>query len=104
MKELDVRDEDAVAISPGEEAVRVGHVNDRAAFHAVFFFDVEADVVLHVEFKQAFVVLEWEAEYASEDKAKLVVGVHHECWVDEASWGVAKNRVGESVIKTCPVG
>jgi hypothetical protein len=62
LEELDVRDEDAVAISPGEEAVRVGHVNDRAAFHAVFISDVEADVVLHVEFPQAFVVLEWEAE------------------------------------------
>ncbi len=45
-----------------EEAMRVGHVNDRAAFHAIFISDVEADVVLHVEFPQAFVVLEGEAE------------------------------------------
>ena len=83
--------------------MRVGHVNDRSAFHAVFISDVEADVVLHVEFPQAFVFSEWEAEEVSEDKAKLMVGVHQESGVDEARWGVAKDRVGESVMKTCPV-
>jgi hypothetical protein len=62
LEQLEVRDEDAVTISSSEEAVRVGHVNDRAAFHAVFISNIEADVILHVEFPQAFVVLEGEAE------------------------------------------
>ncbi len=52
-----VRDKNAVAISPSEEAVRVGHVDERAAYYAVFISDVEADVVRDVEFLQASVVL-----------------------------------------------
>jgi hypothetical protein len=59
---LDVRDEDAVTVSSSEEAMRVGHVDNGAAFHAVFISDIEADVILHIEFPQAFVVLEGEAE------------------------------------------
>ena len=60
LEELDVRDEDAVAISPSEEAVRVGHVDERATFYAVFISDAEADVVRDVEFLQASVVLKRE--------------------------------------------
>ena len=62
VEQLEVRDEDAVTISSSEEAVRVGHVKERAAFHTVFISNIEADVILHVEFPQAFVVLEGEAE------------------------------------------
>ncbi len=62
LEQLEVRDEDAVTVSSSEETMRVGHVNNRAAFHAVFISDIEADVILHVEFPQAFVVLEGEAE------------------------------------------
>ena len=50
LEQLDIRDKDAVTISPSEKAVRVGHVDDRAPFHAAFISDVEADVVLYVEF------------------------------------------------------
>ena len=62
LEQLDVRDEDAVTVSSSKEAVRVGHVNNRAAFHAVFISDIEANVILHIKFPQAFVVLEGEAE------------------------------------------
>ena len=34
--------ENAVTISPSEKAVRVGHVDNRAAFNAVVISDVEA--------------------------------------------------------------
>ena len=46
-----------MAISPSEEAVRLGHVDERAAFYAVFISDVEANVVRDVEFLQASMVL-----------------------------------------------
>jgi hypothetical protein len=50
LEQLDIRDEDTMAVSAGEETVAVGHVYHRSAFDAVFVTDVEADVVLHVEF------------------------------------------------------
>ena len=62
LEQLDVRDKNAVTISSSEKAVRVGHEDNRAAFYAVFISDVEADIVLDVEFPLAFVVLEREAE------------------------------------------
>ena len=45
-----------------EEAVAVGHVDQGAAFDTVLVAHTKPDVILHVEFPQAFVILEGEAE------------------------------------------
>jgi hypothetical protein len=50
-----------VAVSPSEEVVIVWHVNNGAAFNAVFVADIEANVVLDIEFPETFVVLQWKA-------------------------------------------
>ena len=57
LKELEVGDEDAMAAASGEDLVGVWHVDEGTAFGTVCVADVEADVVFHVEFPCAFVVL-----------------------------------------------
>ncbi len=50
MKELEVRDNHAVFVSSGEDAVSLCHVDEVTAFDAVCITHVESDVVFDVEF------------------------------------------------------
>jgi hypothetical protein len=54
---LDVRDEDSMSVSAGEDVVCVGHIDKRAAFDAVLIAHIKTDVVLDVELPEAFVLL-----------------------------------------------
>ncbi len=47
---MEVRDEDAVPVTTGEEVVHAGHVDHGSTFDAVFVSCVKADVVLDIEF------------------------------------------------------
>jgi hypothetical protein len=57
LKELEVGDENAVAVAADEKAVSVWHVYDGASFGTVLVAGVESDVVLDVKFPHPFVVL-----------------------------------------------
>ena len=57
LEELGVRDENAVSSPAGEYFVGIGHVDEGPAFSTVLVANVETDVVFHVKFTCAFVVL-----------------------------------------------
>ena len=85
LKELEVRDEDAMSVATDKEAVCIWHVHYGPTFGAVVFISgVEPDIVFDVELPQSFVVLQRKAEDVTECESVLVVCVDVETVIDES--------------------